>query len=59
MLEVIKIFANWGFPAALCIYLLWRETKVLRKLEVTIGNHLVHAIEDLKEVIEKLSIRIK
>jgi len=59
MLEIIKIFANWGFPATLCVYLLWRETKVLKKLEVTISNHLVHAIEDLKEVIEKLSIRIK
>ena len=54
MIEVIKIFANWGFPAALCIYLLWRETKVLKKLDQTISNHLVHAIEDLRVAIQKL-----
>jgi len=54
MIEVIKIFANWGFPAALCIYLLWRETRVLKKLEKTISNDLVHAIGDLKEAIQKL-----
>jgi len=54
MLEIIRIFANWGFPATLCVYLLWRETRVLKKLEVTIGNHLVHAIGDLQKTIQKL-----
>ena len=45
MLEVIKIFANWGFPAVLCIYLLWSYGKKLDKLDNTIGNHLTHALE--------------
>ena len=54
MLETIRIFANWGFPATLCIYLLWRETKVLKKLDKTISNDLVHAIGDLKKAIDEL-----
>ena len=54
MIEIIKIFANWGFPAVLCIYLLWRETKVLKSLNKTISNDLVHAIGDLKKAIQKL-----
>jgi len=54
MLEIIKIFANWGFPATLCIYLLWRETRVLKALNNTISNDLVHAISDLRVAITKL-----
>ena len=46
MLEVLKLVANWGFPAVLCIYLLWSFGKKLDKLDNTIGNHLTHALEE-------------
>ena len=46
MLEVIKIFANWGFLAALVLYLLWSYGKRMDKLDNTISNHLTHALGD-------------
>ena len=55
MLEVIKIFANWGFPAALVLYLLWSYGKKLDKLDNTISNHLTHALKDNTEETKKNS----
>ena len=55
MLEVIKIFANWGFPAALVLYLLWSYGKRMDKLDNTIGNHLTHALENNTEETKKNS----
>ena len=54
MLEVLELVANWGFPAVLCIYLLFSFGKKIDKLDKTISNDLVHAINDLKEGIKKL-----
>ena len=56
MLEVIKIFANWGFPAALCIFLLAvlpKLTKQISKLDDNISNHLTHALEENTEATKK------
>ena len=42
MIEIIKIFANFGFPAALCIFLLAvlpKLTKKIGQLDDTISNH--------------------
>ena len=50
MLEIIKIVANFGFPAVLCIYLLFSFRKTLDKLDDTIGNHLTSAIIKNTEV---------
>jgi len=53
MLEIMKIVANFGFPATLCIYLLWSYGKKLDKLDDTIGNHLTHALKDNTEATKK------
>ena len=53
MLEIIKIVANFGFPAVLCIYLLFSFRKTLDKLDDTIGNHLTHALENNTEATKK------
>jgi len=53
MLEVLKIAANWGFPAFLCIYLLYSFGKKIDKLDDTIGNHLTHALEENTEATKK------
>jgi len=53
MLEVIKIVANFGFPAVLCIYFLFSFRKTLDKLDNTIGNHLTHALEANTEATKK------
>jgi len=53
MLEVLKIAANWGFPAFLCIYLLYSFGKKIDKLDDTIGNHLTHALEANTEATKK------
>ena len=55
MLEIIKIFANYGFPAALVLYLLWSYGKKLDKLDNAISNHLTHALGDNTEATEKNS----
>ena len=54
MLEVLKLVANWGFPAFLCIYLLWSYGKKLDKLDNTIGNHLTHALEENTDATKKV-----
>ena len=53
MLEIMKIVANFGFPAVLCIYLLFSFGKKLDKLDNTIGNHLTHALEANTEATKK------
>ena len=53
MLEIIKIVANFGFPAVLCIYLLFSFRKTLDKLDDTIGNHLTHALEENTKITKK------
>ena len=53
MLEVIKIVANYGFPAILCIYLLGNFAKRLDRLDKTISNDLIHAIERNTEETKK------
>ena len=53
MLEILKIAANWGFPAFLCIYLLYSFGKKIDKLDDTIGNHLTHALEANTEATKK------
>ena len=53
MLEVLKIAANCGFPAFLCIYLLYSFGKKIDKLDDTIGNHLTHALEDNTKATQK------
>ena len=53
MLEILKIAANWGFPAFLCIYLLYSFGKKIDKLDDTIGNHLTHALEENTEATKK------
>ena len=53
MLEILKTAANWGFPAFLCIYLLWSYGKKLDKLDNTIGNHLTHALEENTKATKK------
>jgi hypothetical protein len=55
MLETLKICANWGFPAVLCIYLIFNFGKKLDKLDNTIGNHLTHALENNTEATRKNS----
>ena len=53
MLEVLQLVANWGFPAVLCIYLLFSFGKKIDKLDDTIGNHLTHALEANTEATKK------
>lgn len=53
MIEILKICANWGFPAVLCIYLLFNFGKKLDKLSNTISNDLVHSLERNTEVTKK------
>lgn len=53
MIETLKLVANWGFPAVLCIYLLFSFGKKLDKLDNTIGNHLTHALENNTEATKK------
>lgn len=53
MLETLKICANYGFPAVLCIYLIFNFGKKLDKLDNTIGNHLTHALENNTEATKK------
>jgi len=56
MLEVIKIFANWGFPAALCIFLLAvlpKLCKQIDKLDDNISNHLTTALKANTEATKK------
>ena len=53
MLEILKIAANWGFPAFLCIYLLYSFGKKIDKLDDTIGNHLTHALEENTKITKK------
>ena len=58
MLEVLKICANWGFPAVLCIYLLSvlpKFGKTLDRLDTDISNHLTHALSDNTEATKKNS----
>lgn len=51
MIEILKIVANWGFPAVLSIYLLHSYGKKIDKLDKTISNDLVHAIKKLEKAI--------
>lgn len=53
MLEILKIAANWGFPAFLCLYLIYSYGKKLDRLDDTIGNHLTHALEANTEATNK------
>ena len=53
MLEVLQLVANWGFPAVLCIYLIFNFGKKLDKLDDTIGNHLTHALEENTKITKK------
>jgi uncharacterized protein YoxC len=58
VLEVLKICANWGFPAVLCIYLLSvlpKFGKTLDRLDNAIENHLTHALESNTEATKKNS----
>lgn len=55
MIETLKLVANWGFPAVLCIYLIFNFGKKLDKLDNTIGNHLTHALEENTKVTQKNS----
>jgi len=49
-----KMVFNYGFPAALCVYLLERYRKTLGELNNTIKNDLVHVIEKDSENTEKV-----
>lgn len=49
-----KLLFNYGFPAALCIYLLERYRKTLERLNTTITNDLVHVIKKDSENTEKV-----
>lgn len=53
MIEVLKLVANWGFPAVLCIYLLFSFGKKLDVLSHTISNDLVHSLERNTEATKK------
>ena len=55
MLGVLKLVANFGFPAVLVIYLLWSYGKKMDKLDNTISNHLTHALKDNTEETKKNS----
>lgn len=70
MMELVEIVASQGFPAAICIYLLWERQAVTKSLEQAINNDLMHAITslnndlthaitDLKNEITILSERLK
>ena len=65
MIETIKIFANWGFPAAMCVLFYWDFRKKIDKLDRTITNDLFHIIKEdskntkeVKEAITGLRIEI-
>jgi len=54
----VKIFANWGFPAALCIFLLAvlpKLTKKIGQLDDTISNHFMGALKENTEATKKNS----
>jgi len=56
VLEVIKVVANWGFPAVLCIYLLSILPKFGKKLDElsnNIENHLTTALKENTEATKK------
>lgn len=48
-----KIVFNYGFPAALCVYLLSGYRKTMSELNKTISNDLIHAIEKQGETIDR------
>ena len=48
-----NLLFNYGFPAVLCIYLLFSFGKKIDKLDHTISNDLIHTIEKQGEIIKK------
>lgn len=49
-----NLIFNYGFPAVLCIYLLFSFGKKIDKLDNTISNDLIHTIEKDSENTEKV-----
>ena len=56
MLEVLKLAANWGFPAFFCILFYWDFRKKIMGLDTTISNHLTHALEANTEATKANSV---
>lgn len=48
MSDFVTVLSNFGFPVALCLYLLFRFEKKIESLEETI-NELRDLIRDLKK----------
>ncbi|MCJ7790546.1 MAG: hypothetical protein MUP69_10315 [Candidatus Atribacteria bacterium] len=55
MLEILKLAANWGFPAFFCILFYWDFRKKIMGLDKTIGNDLTHALEKNTEITKENS----
>ena len=66
MIEIIKIAANWGFPAVMCILFYYDFRKKVISLDKTISNDLFHIIEKdaentlaVKDAIKDLTVEIR
>ena len=59
MMEIAEIVASQGFPAAICIYLLWERQAVTKSLERAINNDLVHAISESHGALSQAIMELK
>ena len=66
MLEILKLVANWGFPAVMCILFYYDFRKKIMSLDKTISNDLFHIIEKdsentiaVKNAIQELTVEIR
>jgi hypothetical protein len=57
--QLETLIGSYGFPIAVCCYLLWERQHAIRDLKKAICDDLVGAIDDLKVEIVKLSERLK
>ena len=56
MLEILKLTANWGFPAFFCILFYWDFRNKISSLDKVISNHLTHALEANTEATKANSV---
>ena len=57
MEELPSLISTLGFPIAVVCYLLWERHSTMHALKKAIENHLVTAIQELKEEIIRFSER--
>jgi len=55
--DLPSLIGSYGFPIAICIYLLWERQTATKELKKAISEDLVSAINDLKIEIVRLNER--